>query len=168
MTRLFDRYGGALLAGRMSASNEAARAEQPMVDEFAATGIRNLDDLYDRLLPNYYYGCEADDRLAGTAFDSRYTPPGHKLKAMFSSDIGHWDVADMDHVVPEAYEMVEDGVMDGEAFRDFMFGNPVRLLTGLNPDFFEGTVVAAEVKALLASQSESTVGAALAAIRNRG
>jgi hypothetical protein len=49
-----------------------------------------------------------------------------------------------------------------------MFGNPVRLLTGLNPDFFEGTVVAAEVKALLASQSGPTVGAALAAIRNRG
>ena len=163
MTRLFDRYGGSLLAGRISASNEAARAEQPMVDEFAATGIRNLDDLYERLLPNYYYGCEADDRLAGTAFDARYTPPGRKLKAMFSSDIGHWDVADMDHVVPEAYEMVEDSVMSEEDFRDFMFANPVRLLTGLDPDFFEGTVVAAEVKKIRASEGTKMAGARRAA-----
>ena len=68
---------------------------------------------------------------------------------MFSSDIGHWDVADMDRVVPEAFEMVEDGVMNEEDFRDFVFGNPVRMLTSLNPDFFEGTAVEAEVKAFL-------------------
>jgi predicted TIM-barrel fold metal-dependent hydrolase len=149
MVRLFDRYGGPLLAGKMTGTGEAGRAEQPDVDEFAATGVRSLDDLYDRLLPNYYFGCEADDRLAGTAFDPRYTPPGRKLKAMFSSDIGHWDVAAMDRVVPEAFEMVEDGVMSAEDFRDFIYANPVRLLTSLNPDFFEGTAVAREVKALL-------------------
>jgi predicted TIM-barrel fold metal-dependent hydrolase len=151
MARYFERYGGSLLAGKLSPES-GGRAEQPMVDEFAATGIRNLDDFYERLLPNYYYGCEADDRLAGVAFDPRYTPPGRPLKAMFSSDIGHWDVEDMERVVPEAWEMVEDGVMSEESFRDFMFTNPVRLLTSLDPEFFKGTAVESEVKALLASE----------------
>ena len=107
-------------------------------------------------MPNYYYGCEADDRLAGTAFDPRYTPPGRKLRAMFSSDIGHWDVPDMDRVLPEAFEMVEDGAMTEEDFRDFVFGNPVRLLSSLNPDFFEGTAVEAEVDAFLGSDGAAT------------
>ncbi|MBM4197107.1 MAG: amidohydrolase [Gammaproteobacteria bacterium] len=149
MRKLFDQYGGELLAGRMSPSSEAGRAEQPYVDEFAAAGIRNIDDFYERLIPNFYYGCEADDRLAGTAFDARYTPPGRKLRAMFSSDVGHWDVSDMNQVVPESWEMVEDGVMDEADFRDFMFGNPVRLFTSLDPGFFDGTAIQGEVNAML-------------------
>jgi predicted TIM-barrel fold metal-dependent hydrolase len=149
MTRLFDQYGGPLLAGRMSSTTEAGRAEQPYVDEFAAAGITSVEEFYERLVPNFYYGCEADDRLVATAFDARYTPPGRKLRAMFSSDVGHWDVSDMNDVVPEAYEMVEDGVMSAEDFRDFMFGNPVRLLTQLDPDFFKGTSIDAEVRACL-------------------
>ncbi len=149
MTKLFDKYGGERLAGRMAAATEAGRAEQPYVDEFAAAGISNIDEFYERLIPNFYYGCEADDRLAATAFDPHYTPPGRKLRAMFSSDVGHWDVSDMDHVVPEAYEMVEEGIMTAEDFRDFMFGNPVRMLTSLNPDFFKGTNIESDVKAFL-------------------
>jgi predicted TIM-barrel fold metal-dependent hydrolase len=149
MISLFDRYGGDMLAGRMSPSTEAGRAEQPYVDEFAAAGAHTLEEFYDRLIPNFYYGCEADDRLAGTAFDPRYTPPGRKLRAMFSSDVGHWDVSDMAHVLPEAYEMVEDGVMSPEDFRDFMFGNPVRLFTSLDPDFFKGTAIESDVSKML-------------------
>jgi hypothetical protein len=36
-------------------------------------------------------------------------PPGRKLRAMFSSDVGHWDVSGMSHLVTEACEMVADG-----------------------------------------------------------
>ena len=36
-------------------------------------------------------------------------PFGARLKAIFSSDIGHWDVPDMTEVLEEAYEMVEHG-----------------------------------------------------------
>jgi hypothetical protein len=72
---------------------------------------------------------------------------------MFSSDVGHWDVADMDHVVGEAFELLEDGVMGEEDFRDFMFGNPVRLFTSLNPDFFKGTAIEKEASAFLGAQS---------------
>ena len=37
-----------------------------------------------------------------------------------------------------------------EDFRDFVFANPVTLWTGMNPDFFKGTVVEQEVEKLLA------------------
>jgi len=53
-------------------------------------------------------------------------------------------------VVPEAYEMVEHGLITDDDFRDFMFENAVRFWGEVNPDFFKGTVVekaAAEVLA---------------------
>jgi len=36
-------------------------------------------------------------------------------------------------------------------FRDFVFANPVRLWTALNPDFFKGTAVEGSVAKLLAA-----------------
>jgi hypothetical protein len=75
---------------------------------------------------------------------------GARLNALFSSDIGHFDVPDMTEVVPEAHELVEHGLMTDEDFRDFMFENAVRFWGEVNPDFFKGTVVetaAAEVLA---------------------
>jgi hypothetical protein len=87
--------------------------------------------------------------LAVAAFDPRYTPPGRRLRAMFSSDVGHWDVPDMGGVVPEAWEMVEDGVMGEADFHDFVFGNPVRLFTSLDRGFFDGTAIEGEVRAFL-------------------
>jgi len=68
-------------------------------------------------------------------------PFGARLRAIFSSDIGHWDVPDMTEVLEEAYELVEHGLLTEEDFRDFVFTNPVTLWTGMNPDFFKGTVV---------------------------
>jgi hypothetical protein len=49
-----------------------------------------------------------------------------RLNAFFSSDIGHFDVPDMTEVVPEAYELVEHGLLDENDFRDFVFENAVR------------------------------------------
>jgi hypothetical protein len=66
-----------------------------------------------------------------------------RLNAIFSSDIGHFDVLDVTEVVPEAYEMVEDGLATAADFRDFAFANVVRLLGHQNPRFFAGTRVAA-------------------------
>jgi hypothetical protein len=45
--------------------------------------------------------------------------------------------------------MVEEGIMTAEDFRDFMFGNPVRMLTSLNRDFFKGTNIEKDVKSFL-------------------
>jgi hypothetical protein len=48
-------------------------------------------------------------------------------RSRISSDIGHFDVIDMRHPLPEAYELVEDGHITADDFRDFTFANAVRL-----------------------------------------
>ena len=47
-------------------------------------------------------------------------------------------------MVAEAYELVEDGLIDEDNFREFMFTNAVTLYGRMNPRFFEGTAVEAE------------------------
>ena len=101
-------------------------------------------------MPNFYFGCEADDPMNAWAFNKKVNPFGAKINALFGSDIGHFDVPDMAGVLPEAYENVEDEVMTEDNFRDFVFANPARLFTALNPDFFKGTAVESQVKAALA------------------
>jgi hypothetical protein len=64
---------------------------------------------------------------------------------MFASDIGHWDVPDFTEVLPEAWELVEHGLLDADQFRAFTFDNAMRLFTATNPDFFAGTVVEGDV-----------------------
>jgi hypothetical protein len=75
---------------------------------------------------------------------------GARLNAIFSSDIGHFDVPDMTEVVPEAYELVEHGLISEADFRDFMFANAVRFWGQVNPYFFKGTVVEKQAAAVLA------------------
>ena len=87
--------------------------------------------------------------MNGTAF-SKHNPFGAKLNALYSSDIGHFDVIDMRDPLPEAYELVEHGVITPDNFRDFVFTNSVHLWGTQNPRFFEGTKVAKEAAAELA------------------
>lgn len=79
---------------------------------------------------------------------------GARLNALFGSDIGHFDVPDMLEVLPEAYELLEDGLISAEDFRDFTFANAVRLWGAGNPQFFEGTVVEKAAAAVLAEPPE--------------
>src|SRR5436190_23297968 len=90
----------------------------------------------------------------------RSNPFGSKLNAIFSSDIGHFDVIDMRHPLPEAYELVEDGHITADNFRDFTFANAVRLWGTQNPRFFEGTRVAKEAAAILGAARTPTLAAA--------
>jgi len=46
--------------------------------------------------------------------------------------------------------MVEHGLITEVDLREFVFGNPVRLHTAMNPDFFKGTVVESAVAKELA------------------
>jgi len=94
-----------------------------------------------------------------TAF-GRSNPFGSKLNAIFSSDIGHFDVIDMRHPLPEAYELVEDGHITADDFRAFTFANAVKLWGTQNPRFFEGTRVAKEAAAVLAAAQTPTLAAA--------
>jgi hypothetical protein len=119
-------------------------------DDYFRCKIARKEDLRELFVPRFYFGCEADDPVNAWAFDRRANPMGARLNAIFSSDIGHFDVPDMAAVVPEAYELVEDGLITEGDFRDFMFDNAVRFWGEVNPDFFKGTVVekaAAEVLA---------------------
>jgi predicted TIM-barrel fold metal-dependent hydrolase len=152
---LAEKYGHATVIeavrrgeGLDDNGNGTGRVED--LDDYSACGIERKQDLHDLFVPRFYFGCEADDPLNTWAFKASANPLGARLNALFSSDIGHFDVPDMTEVVPEAYELVEHGLLTEDDFRDFMFTNAVRFWGEVNPDFFKGTVVekrAAEVLA---------------------
>ena len=80
------------------------------------------------------------------AFKSDHLPHSVSLNTLFGSDIGHFDVPNMAGVLPEAYELVEDGLITSEDFARFVFENPVRFLSEGNRTFFSGTAVAGAVE----------------------
>ena len=111
------------------------------LDDYSACRIERKEDIKDLFTSRLYFGCEADDPINVWAFDSRVNPMRSRLNALFGSDIGHFDVPDMMDVLPEAYELCEDGLITADDFRDFTFANAVRLWGTVNPAFFKGTVV---------------------------
>ena len=98
----------------------------------------------------FYFGCEADDRTVASAFNRRLSPVGVGLKAMFGSDIGHWDVLDATSILTEAWGLVRSKLITEDNFRDFTFTNAARMHTQVNPDYYKGTVVEGAVGKLLA------------------
>ena len=80
-------------------------------------------------------------RRSNAGLPSKVVRQTTRLNAILGSDIGHWDVTDMTKVLVEAFELVDDGYLDANDFRDFSYANVVRMHTGMNPDFFTGTVV---------------------------
>jgi predicted TIM-barrel fold metal-dependent hydrolase len=167
---LFKRYGGDEMAGKLAQSRElndfaAQMAHAPaQLDDFAACKIERAEDIRDLFVRNLYFGCEADDPLNAWAFKMRGNPFGAKLNTLFGSDIGHFDVPDMTHVLPEAYELVDDGLITGDDFREFVFANPVRFWGETNPEFFRGTAVETEARWLL-SESRAAASASAAAAK---
>jgi predicted TIM-barrel fold metal-dependent hydrolase len=128
-------------------------------DDFAASLIRSSDDILDMFSKQFFFGCEADDPLNALAFDCELLGSPMPLNAMFGSDIGHWDVPDMQRVLPEAWELVEAGHIGLEAFRSFTFDNVVRAVAETNPHFFDGTSVPADrVAALRGEPATGSVG----------
>ena len=128
-------------------SNSVLLVPPEEVNDFAQTGVTKPEDIRDIFARNFYFGSEADDTMTAVAFDPKLNHFGLKLNAILGSDIGHWDVPDMTKVMVEAYEMVEDGHITEDDFRDFTYGNIVQMHTGMNPDFFKGTAVEADVEA---------------------
>jgi predicted TIM-barrel fold metal-dependent hydrolase len=118
------------------------------LDDFAACKITRKEDWVDLYATPYYFGCEADDRMNAVAF-GKGNPFGAQLNAIYSSDIGHFDVIDMRDPLPEAFELVEDGHITQDNFRDFTFTNAVKLWGTQNPNFFKGTSVEKEAAAVL-------------------
>ena len=142
LVELFAKYGDESfrtdLAG-LAESLTKLEPEPPVLDEWAACEITCAEDVRDLFVPRFYFGCEADDPMVAWAFRADTNPLGARLRAMFSSDIGHWDVPDMAGILAEAWELVEDGRIGEADFREFVFANPVRFYTSANPNFFRGT-----------------------------
>ncbi len=158
---MVEKYGYADIAEALRARDgwpdpEGMRltGNRTELDDYAACKITCKEDWVDLFAKPFYFGCEADDRMNSVAF-GRINPFGAQLNAIYSSDIGHFDVIDFRDPLPEAYELVEDGHITEDNFRDFVFANSVRLWGTQNPDFFEGTVVAKEAKAVLAAQAQA-------------
>ena len=111
-----------------------------VVYDFEAAGITGPKDILEQIHRSYWFGCEADDPLVRLAFDGAL-PEGATLNAIFSSDVGHWDVPDMAEVMPEVWEQVEHGRLNQDQFRAFTFENAHRFSTEARPDFFHDTVL---------------------------
>ncbi len=156
-TELFRRYGGKLTKGRelvegseLLMSVTGSKEDAATLDDYRYCGIQRKEDIRDTFVEHFYFGCEADDPITASAFNARENPMGARLNAILGSDIGHWDVPDMKGVAHEVHELVEKGVISDADFRDFVFANPIKLWTGLNPDFFKGTAVEKPVSEFLA------------------
>ncbi len=146
---LLDQFADGRMSDRRP-SYEAAAAKMrdapapadAEIDDFAESGIESADDIVRLFAERFTFGCEADDPMNALAYDRRLLPGGLALNAMFASDIGHWDVPDAALVLAEAWELVEDGVLDRDDFRAFTSGSVTRLMTAGNPGFFDGTPAA--------------------------
>jgi hypothetical protein len=125
------------------------------LDDFAAAAVDRVEDFGPRFVVPFFFGCEADDPLNAWAFAEQVNPLAARLQVVFGSDIGHWDVPQLDGVLREAYELVERGVLDTTDFRDFVFTHPVRLYASGNPGFFDGTSCEAAASSLLADECRS-------------
>ena len=155
LAQLVDKYGYADIAAELkrrdgwpNPQDDELDGGVPAHDDYAACQIARKEDWVDLYARPFYFGCEADDRMNAVAF-SKVNPFGARINAIFSSDVGHFDVPDMRMVLPEAHELVEDGLITTEDFRDFTFANVVRLWGTQNPDFFEGTIIADAAAAVL-------------------
>lgn len=155
-----QKYGPDDMAELMKTREDALDVAISAFGSTSTGGVENLDDFWrceikdekdfvELFADKFYFGCEADDRLSAVGFDTKINHFGARIHSIYSSDIGHWDVADMSKVVTSAYGMVEDGAMTSEDFRRFTFENPAEFWTSNNRDFFQGTAVEKEVDALL-------------------
>lgn len=125
-------------AFRPGCSLEELRKPEHVADDFAVSGVKSKADIRAVFANNFFFGCEADDRATMWAFDPRM---GVRLRRVFSSDCTHFDVADFNDVIPEAFEIVEKGYVTEQDFREFTFTNAALLHTHNNPAVFKGTVV---------------------------
>jgi predicted TIM-barrel fold metal-dependent hydrolase len=142
--RLLEKYGGPAVRDKLKDAPHAIvyqlGTETPP-DDFARCEIESVEDIEELFVPRFFFGCEADDPTIAWAFNTAVNPGGARLRATLGSDMGHWDVPDIRGIVPEAFELVERGLISRADFRRFAFEHPCELFAGVNPGFFAGTKV---------------------------
>jgi predicted TIM-barrel fold metal-dependent hydrolase len=147
MHELFERFGSSQLAARLDRSSmfeglgATSTGNVKDLDDFSACGIERPEDIREMFMRNFYFGCEADDPINAWAFNANVNPYRARLRTLLGSDIGHFDVVNMNEVLREAYELVDDGLITEADFREFVFTNPLRFWAEGNPDFFKGTIL---------------------------
>jgi hypothetical protein len=149
LERLLRRHGGDLIAhGGGDAGLGAGLAALPGTgeppaerDEWRQLGARDEAELVELFAPRFYFGCEADERTSAFAC-ARSNPEGARLRPMLSSDLGHWDAGELEGILPAAWGLVAEGLVDEESFAELVWRNPSRYYLGQNPRFFEGTALA--------------------------
>jgi len=140
---LIDRFGAQPIRAREADLDAALHMlsepdEDPAeIDEFTASGFDSPADIRETFQRQCFFGCEADDPTWALAFAPEYH--GTRLGAMFASDLGHWDVPDATKVLPEAWELVEHGLVSREDFRAFTYDHALSLW---GPNLFGNTVLA--------------------------
>ncbi len=157
MLELFDTYPSGPMqpfrsdfeATLRPLSGSAGSVSLDDVDDFKESLITSDADIMDMFTRQFHFGCEADDPLTSLAYRSDLLPSGSRMKPIFASDIGHWDVPDMRYVLEEAWELVEHGRIDEQQFQEFTCTNVATMLTSVNPDFFAGTVVENDLQSVL-------------------
>ena len=96
---------------------------------------KDLNDKLDKRI------AEITPKMSLKGFRPGKVPPAH-VRRMYGKEL-------MSEVLQEAWELVEHGMINEENFKEFVFANPVRLHTAMNPDFFTGTVVEGAVSKYL-------------------
>ncbi|MPM57554.1 hypothetical protein SDC9_104376 [bioreactor metagenome] len=160
LAALFEKYGAELTKGKpvnkatllrdslgTSALPHSRDPEGDELDDFLAAGIESVEDIRERWVKPFYFGAEADDRTVAAAFNTKVNPLNTRINAIWSSDIGHWDVPDLTEPLAESWDLVEQGVISAADFRALVFENPYRFYTEANPAFFEGTDIATKLNA---------------------
>jgi predicted TIM-barrel fold metal-dependent hydrolase len=151
---LFAQYGPEPMKAAAAASGglgdlKALGGPAPEnLDEWRHLHLERSEQIGELFVRSFFFGVEAEDRSLAFGF-SRANAFGSRLQAIFSSDMGHWDVEDIGGIVPSAFGLVEAGVITEDDFRDFTFANPARLYLRRNPDFFKGTAVESQVESLV-------------------
>jgi predicted TIM-barrel fold metal-dependent hydrolase len=159
---LFARYGEEYGERRLNPESDksallwgSTRENRQDLDEFALCAIKRPTDIRELFVPPFYFGCEGDDRMTALAYDRRMNAFGTRLNALYSSDLGHFDLPDMRDAAHKAYELLEHELITPDDFRDFVFGAAVRFFTNLNLEFFKGTAIEAEVTKYLSASGAS-------------
>ncbi|HKV53402.1 MAG TPA: amidohydrolase family protein [Candidatus Binataceae bacterium] len=170
LREMFQKYQGKPAADALDTWKSVSEGEEraaawaargaDVIDDYSACKITKPQDFRDLFATNFYFGCEADDPMNAWGFNRKVNPYGARIKALFGSDIGHFDVPDMREVLIEAHELVDDEIITADDFRDFVFTYPVEFWAGANPDFFKGTAVEHQAAAWLKSDAETRPTAA--------
>ena len=140
---MLAEYGGPDVLNRFADIREhfsRTPGRPAQLDDFAATGFADAGEIIDLFSDRMFFGCEADDPLVGWASGTTIKHRPVRLKPILGTDISHWDAPVMNEVIVEAFELLEDKVIDADDFRAFTFENPVKLHQSSNKNFFAGTV----------------------------